>query len=93
MSAGHTETIVQRQSKGLLNEKVRPLVTLNNSLFPKLKWNNSKIILEFKGSSLKQDKITFTPKNVVNLFIVFELDRWSQDLNAGSWCRVNTSIR
>ena len=26
--------------------------------------------------------MTFTPRNVVNLFIVYELDRLSQDLNA-----------
>ena len=88
-----TEIITQWQSKGLLNEKVRPLVTLNNSLSPKLKWNNSNIMLEFKGSSLKQDKLTFNPNNVINLFIVYELDRRSQGLNPGSCCRFNTSIR
>ena len=37
--------------------------------------------LKFTGSCLKQDKASFTPNNV-NLFIVYELDRWSQDLNA-----------
>ena len=31
---------------------------------------------------LKSSKATFTPNNAVNLFIVYELDRWSQDLNA-----------
>ena len=31
---------------------------------------------------LKQDKATFAPNNVMNLFIVYELDRCSQDLNA-----------
>ena len=42
---------------------------------------NSKIRLESKGSCLKQDKVTFTPNNVINsnnvinLFIVYELDR------------------
>ena len=36
----------------------------------------------FKGSYLKLDKVTFTQKNVVNLFIAYELDRLSQDLNA-----------
>ena len=44
--------------------------------------NNSKVRLIFAGSCLKQDKGTFTPNSVVNLFIVYELDRWSQDLNA-----------
>ena len=44
--------------------------------------NNSRIRLKFKGSYLKQeDKAAFTPKNVVNLFIVYELDTWSQGLN------------
>ena len=40
--------------------------------FPKMKWYNSRINVEFKGSCLKQDKITFTPRNVVNAFIVHE---------------------
>ena len=44
--------------------------------------NNSRIRLEFKGNCLKQDKAPFTPNNVVNLFIVYELYRWSKDLNA-----------
>ena len=44
--------------------------------------NNSRTRVEFKGSCLKQNKITFTPRNVVNLFIVYELDRCPQDLNA-----------
>ena len=44
--------------------------------------NNSRIRLKFKGSYLKQeDKAPFTPKNVVNLLIVYELDTWSQELN------------
>ena len=39
--------------------------------------NNSRVRLKFKGSCLKQgDK-----ENVVNLFIVYELDTWSRDLN------------
>ena len=31
---------------------------------------------------LKQDNVTFTGNIVVNLFIAYELDRWSKDLNA-----------
>ena len=44
--------------------------------------NNSRIIVEFKGSSLKQNKVTFTPNKAVNVFIIYELHRWSQGLNA-----------
>ena len=42
---------------------------------------NSRIRLEFKGSCLKQEEATFTPNNVVNVFIIYELKTWSQDLN------------
>ena len=50
--------------------------------FSKLLWNNSRLILRFKESYLKQeDKAAYTPKNVVNLFfIVHELDSWPLDL-------------
>ena len=37
--------------------------------------------LEFKGRYLKQDKDNYTQGNGVDLFIVYELERWSQDLN------------
>ena len=38
--------------------------------------NNPRIRLKFKGSCLKQeDKAQITPKNMVNLFIVYELDK------------------
>ena len=50
-------------------------------LFPKLQWNEYKIRLRFEGSCLKQENTTIvTPNNLVNLFTVYELDSWSQDL-------------
>ena len=73
-------TIAECESKGLSNETIKPPFTANRSLSPKLVWiNNSTIKLELKESSLKQNKVV---ANIVNLFIVFEIDRWSQDLNS-----------
>ena len=67
----------------MLSEKIKTPHTGNKSLSPKLVWiSNSKIGLRFTGNCLKQDKATFTPNNVINLHIIYELDRWSQDLNA-----------
>ena len=41
----------------------------------------AKLRVEFNRSYLKQDKVTFTPRNVVlNLFFVYELDPRSHDL-------------
>ena len=54
MPAGLTETIVAWESKGSLNEKNKPPTILSNSLSPKLKLDNSKVRIEFKGSCLKQ---------------------------------------
>ena len=82
MPAGHTETIIAWKSKWLSNEIIKTLITANDSLSPKLKWHNSRIRAELKGSCLKQTKGTFAPRNVVNLYIAFKLGTWSQDLNA-----------
>ena len=46
-------------------------------------------IVEWKSKGLSsknlglliQDIVTFTPRNVINLFIVYELDWWTKDLN------------
>ena len=65
------------------NEKFAFLYIANLSVCPKIVWmNNSRIRLKFKGSCLKQeDKAPFTPKNVIDLFTVYELDTCLQDLN------------
>ena len=44
--------------------------------------SSSKQDLRFTGSCLKQDQASFTPNNVINLCIAYELHKWSQDLNA-----------
>ena len=43
---------------------------------------NWRIGVRFKGNCLKPEKVTFTLRNVVNLFIAYELDAWSRDLSA-----------
>ena len=76
MSAGLTATIIEWGSKKLPNEKIKPPLTANQILFLKLVWmNNSRIRVRFKGSCLKQDKVTYNPRNAVNWFIDYELDR------------------
>ena len=64
------DTAVQWESRGLLNEKVKPPVTANYSLSPKvIRMYNSSIGVKFKGSCFKQDKVTFTPRYVVIYFL------------------------
>ena len=71
--SGLPNKISELESEGLSKEKINPPYTSNKSLCPKIIWmNNSRIRVRFKGSYLKQDKVTFTPRNLVNLFIVHE---------------------
>ena len=58
-----------------------PLYTTSRNLSPKLVWYNSRIKLKCKESCLKQNKGTFSPENVVTLFIVYELNTWLEDLS------------
>ena len=77
-----TSTVSEWGSKRFLNEKFKTPYTSNKSFSPKLIWNNFRIILKLQGSCLKQEnKATFISNNAINLFIVFELERWSRDLN------------
>ena len=79
MPAGLTDTIVEWESKELLNEKIKRPIIVNYNLSPKQIWmNNLRIGVRFKGSCLKQDKVTFIPKNVVTLCISHELYRCSE---------------
>ena len=43
--------------------------------------NNFTVRLEFQESCLKQDKVTFTLNNVVDLFTAYELDTCLRGLN------------
>ena len=59
---GITETVIAWTYKGLSSEKIRPSTTSSTCLSSKLKWRNSRIRVEFKGSYLKQDKVTLLQK-------------------------------
>ena len=64
------------------DEKVIPPYTTSKAFSPKLAWYSSRIKLNVNGSCLKQEnKAAFSSKNMVNLFISYELDTWSRDLN------------
>ena len=73
MLAGLPDTIVEWESKGVSNEKIKPPITANHSLSLKLTWiNNSKIRVIFTGSCLKQDRVivdynVIDNSNIINI--------------------------
>lgn len=67
MPVGDTKIIIAWKSKGLSVESITLPPRSDNSLASKLKWiRNSKIVVGFKTSCLKQDKVTFSHNNVIN---------------------------
>ena len=65
--------ILSWKSKGLAAESIELPTTSDNSLTPELSYYEYNRKVRFTGSCLKQSKITYTHKKVVNIYIVYEL--------------------
>ena len=64
------DNILRRKSKGQLEENITTPATLNKSFTLKLIYiGNYKIDVKFEGNNLKQDKVSFSHGNVVNILI------------------------
>ena len=76
-------TISEWESKGLSTEKFMCTYMTNVGVCPRLiLMNDSRIRLKLKRSCLKQaHKAPFTPKNVVNLIIAYDLGTSSWNIN------------
>ena len=56
-------------------ENIKPLTTPNNSLNPNIYYNDSaKTHVKFDKSYLKQDKVPFTHKTLLNFYFAFKID-------------------
>ena len=58
------------KSKGLSDENITALTTSDYNLNPQLSYFGTKTKVEFKGSCLKRDKITYTHEKIINIYIV-----------------------
>ena len=70
---GVIDRVLSWKSKRISNESIKPPTISNNSLNPRLSYNDTKIKVQFTGSCLKQPRFTFTHKKVVHIYIVYEL--------------------
>ena len=55
---------------------IKPPTTSDNSLSPSLNYIGTIPRLRFDGQCLKQDKVTFTSKKVVNIYFIYEVNVW-----------------
>ena len=57
------------------DESINPPTTTNNFLNPSLNYHGTKARVKFNGDFLKQEKITFDRGKIVNIYIVYEIER------------------
>ena len=75
IASGNTKYISSWQSKELSDETIKPPVTNNYKLNPKVSYYGTRARLEFRGSCLRHDKSTFNHGKIVNIYVVYELDK------------------
>ena len=72
---GNGNYICYWQSKGLPDEIINSITASNYSVTPFLDYYGTKTRVEFSGSCLKQDKVTFNHGKIVNIYIVYEISK------------------
>ena len=75
---GNTDLISAWKSKGLFDEGIKPPTTFDNSLAPSLNYIGTKKREKFVGSCLKQNKVTFTHRTIVSVYIIYEINFWER---------------
>ena len=63
------------KSKGLSDERLDSITASNHKITPELSFYSTKTRVEFNGSCLKQDKVTYNHKKIVNIYIVYEISK------------------
>ena len=77
----NTDYISSWKSKGLSAESIKPPTTSDNSLNPALNYYGTKTRVKFTGSCLKQSKISYNDRKVVNICIVYKLESFSSHID------------
>ena len=71
----NTNEVTVWKSKGLSGENIKPPSTSNNSFNLGINYTDStKIQVKFDGTCLKQEKLMFTHKKLVNMDILYEIN-------------------
>ena len=80
----NTDYVSSWKSKGLSSESIKPPAASDNSLTPALNYYGTKTRVKFPGSCLKQSKISYTHREIVNIDIVYGLGAFSSHINDSS---------
>ena len=69
-----TEHVSKWKSKGLYDESINPLSTSDDSLALPLNYINARPRVKVDEICLRQDKVKFVHKNIVNIYIIYEVN-------------------
>ena len=72
---GNGNYIYYWKSKGLSGERINSITASSYKVAQQLSYYDTKTRVEFNGSCLKQDTVTFNHKKVVNIYIVYEINK------------------
>ena len=75
VGTGNGNYIYYWKSKGLPAKRINPITASSYKVTPQLSYYGSKTRVKFNGSCLKQDQITFNHGKVVNIYIVYEVNK------------------
>ena len=73
--SANNSNILSCKSKGLSDESINTLITSNKMLNPSVDYVGTKVKVKFNGDCLKQEKITFNKIKIVNIYVVYEIER------------------
>ena len=73
--SANDSNILSWKSKGIFDESNKPPTTPNKVLNPSLDYVGTKARVKFSGDCLKQEKITFNHGKIVNIYIVYEMEK------------------
>ena len=75
VGVGSGNYIYDWKFQGLSDEGINSVTASTYKVTPQLSYYGTKTRVEFNGSCLKQDKITFNHGKVVNIYIVYEINK------------------
>ena len=82
VGVGNGNYIYYWKSKGPFEEKINSIAASRYKVTPQLSYHGTKTKVEFNGSCLKQDSVTFNQGKTVNIYIVYEINK---DINISDY--------
>ena len=73
----------------MFDESIKPPTTSSKVLNPSLDFVGTKARVKFSRDCLKQEKITFNHEKIVNIYIVYEIER---SININSYPRLENFL-